>query len=218
MKASKAVIAAAIFPVLLFASYGAVDSWLARKEYLTSTSEIAEIANTARHCCGGDPELMMANVTASLSARYPGLIDVDSPWIFMRAGGWMGSFKLLYSSLTEYVLLFGTAMDTSGHSGRYYADISDTLLSGRFVQWIEGQVHPVVHGPGATVLHPKFAATGVHWKEGTWMVEHATGLIPTTMGFAFSDGIFSSQDFWSLGKAFAVYAKQVGANLLRGRI
>ena len=29
----------------------------------------------------------------------------------------MGSFYLLHASLTEYVLFFGTAVDTSGHSG-----------------------------------------------------------------------------------------------------
>lgn len=31
----------------------------------------------------------------------------------------MGSFCLLHASLTEYVLFFGTAINTSGHSGLY---------------------------------------------------------------------------------------------------
>ena len=37
--------------------------------------------------------------------------------IVSLTGGWMGSFYLLHASLTEYVLFFGTAVDTSGHSG-----------------------------------------------------------------------------------------------------
>lgn len=52
-------------------------------------------------------------------SRYPGHIlpDEDLQWVFVNAGGWMGSMCLLHASLTEYVLLFGTAVDTGGHSG-----------------------------------------------------------------------------------------------------
>lgn len=107
----------------------------------------------------------MSNVTQLFMDRYPGAIH-DTEWIFMRAGGWMGSFKMLYSSVTEYVLLFGTAMDTSGHSGRYWAHIEDTILTGRFTQWQEGKVTSLVHGPGVTVVHQRFEATGVQWDGG----------------------------------------------------
>ncbi len=96
--------------------------------------------------------------------------------------------------------------------------MEDTLLTGEFRQWSEGQVESVVHFPGTTVVHEKYVATGVQWKAGTWMVEHATGLIPTTLPFAFSDGIFSAQDFYSLWRATVLYAKLVVWNLLHGRI
>lgn len=53
------------------------------------------------------------------ATRYPGHIlpDEDLQWVFVNAGGWMGSMCLLHASLTEYLLLFGTAVDTGGHSG-----------------------------------------------------------------------------------------------------
>lgn len=58
--------------------------------------------------------------------RYPGHIlpDEDLRWVFVNAGGWMGSMCLLHASLTEYVLLFGTAVDTGGHSGEGGGDYS----------------------------------------------------------------------------------------------
>jgi sigma non-opioid intracellular receptor len=67
----------------------------------------------------------------------------------------MGSFGVLHASLTEYVLFFGTAVDTSGHSGRYFADIYDTILTGRFRQWKEGSLHSQVYPPGHTLHHAR---------------------------------------------------------------
>lgn len=48
------------------------------------------------------------------------------------AGGFMGQVCILHASLSEYVLLFGTSMGTDGHSGRYWAEITDYLVSGEF--------------------------------------------------------------------------------------
>lgn len=45
------------------------------------------------------------------------LPEKHARWIFINCGGWMGAMYLLHASLTEYVLFFGTGIDTSGHSG-----------------------------------------------------------------------------------------------------
>ncbi len=50
------------------------------------------------------------------------------------------------------------------------------------------------------------------------MVEHAQGFIPSTLPFAFSDGIFSAQDFYALWRALVVYARLVTDSLLHGRL
>jgi len=59
------------------------------------------------------------NVHRDLSAKYPGHIlpASDLEWVFINAGGFMGSMCCLHASLTEYVLFFGTAIDTTGNSG-----------------------------------------------------------------------------------------------------
>ena len=58
-------------------------------------------------------------VEKDLRNKYGGHIlpKKDMQWIFVNCGGWMGSIYVLHASLTEYILFFGTAVDTSGHSG-----------------------------------------------------------------------------------------------------
>uniref|UniRef100_A0A1I8I0U8 Sigma non-opioid intracellular receptor 1 n=1 Tax=Macrostomum lignano TaxID=282301 RepID=A0A1I8I0U8_9PLAT len=129
-------------------------------------------------------------VVTDLEATFPAvrfLHPERREWIFINAGGWMGAVHLLYASFTEYVLLFGTAVDTSGHSGRYFANVSDTLLSGSFVQWKEGSLDTNSYKAGDTVYHTWGEATAVQWSGGTWMVEYGRGLLPTTLPFALAD-------------------------------
>ena len=49
-------------------------------------------------------------------------------WVFINCGGWMGAFYLLHASLTEYVLFFGTAIHTSGNSGKFIIAKNCNLL------------------------------------------------------------------------------------------
>ena len=68
---------------------------------------------------GQDHDAIFALVEKKLREKYDSHILPHSQmeWIFVNAGGWMGSMCVLHASTTEYVLFFGTAVDTSGHSG-----------------------------------------------------------------------------------------------------
>ncbi|XP_035421768.1 sigma non-opioid intracellular receptor 1 [Cygnus atratus] len=180
--------------------------WLACKRYEFQPAEIAQLA---RHHAGLDHELAFSKIIVELRKKHPGHIlpDEDLQWVFVNAGGWMGSMCLLHASLTEYVLLFGTAVDTGGHSGRYWADISDTVISGTFRQWKEGTTRSEIYYPGDTIVHQAGEATSVQWSAGTWMVEYGRGFIPSTLAFALADTLFSTQDFLTLFYTLRVYAK-----------
>lgn len=70
---------------------------------------------------GKDVEKSYELMNEEFYKNYPGHIlpASDQQWIFMNAGGWMGSMKILHASLTEYVLFFGTGIHSSGNSGIY---------------------------------------------------------------------------------------------------
>ncbi|XP_058679877.1 sigma non-opioid intracellular receptor 1 isoform X2 [Ammospiza caudacuta] len=93
------------------------------------------------------------------------------------------------------------------HAGRYWADISDTVISGTFRQWKEGTTKSEIYYPGDTIVHLAGEATSVQWSAGTWMVEYGRGFIPSTLAFALADTLFSTQDFITLFYTLRVYAK-----------
>ncbi|XP_041374516.1 sigma non-opioid intracellular receptor 1-like [Gigantopelta aegis] len=183
-----------------------IKYWLERKTYLFCAEGVASIAN---RYVGEDPTVSFEQIHKEFLFKYPGHIldPKDIQWIFMNAGGWMGAMYLLHASLSEYVLFFGTAVDTTGHSGRYCANISDTILTGSFRQWREGSLKSHMYGPGDTVFHEWGEVTSVSWSRGTWMVEYGRGFIPSTLGFALADTVFSTQDFLTMFYIFRIYTK-----------
>ncbi|XP_040818943.1 sigma non-opioid intracellular receptor 1 isoform X2 [Ochotona curzoniae] len=142
--------------------------WLGTQNFVFEREEIALLA---RKYAGLDHELAFSRLIVELRRLHPGhvLPDEELQWVFVNAGGWMGAMCLLHASLSEYVLLFGTALGSRGHSGRYWAEISDTIISGTFHQWREGTTKsevfypaprtsslsstPFVHMPGASDLN-----------------------------------------------------------------
>ncbi|KAM5258286.1 sigma non-opioid intracellular receptor 1 isoform 3-T3 [Hipposideros larvatus] len=115
-----------------------------------------EIAQLARQYAGLDHELAFSRLIVELRRLHPGhvLPDEELQWVFVNAGGWMGAMCLLHASLSEYVLLFGTALGSGGHSGRYWAEISDTIISGTFHQWREGTTKSEVFYPALRTSSP----------------------------------------------------------------
>jgi len=60
---------------------------------------------------------------------------------------------------------------------------------------------------GAVVYHEWGSVAAVHFKAGTWTVEYGRGFLPSTLGFAAADTLFSTLDFVSLFYMMRVYAK-----------
>ncbi len=103
------------------------------------------------------------------------------------------------------MLLLYAHTHTHVYTGRYWAEISDTIIAGKFVQWKEGTTDVNVYYTGTTVLHGIGETTAVQWTAPFWAVEYGRGFIPSTLGFVLSDSVFSTQDFLTIYKTFRVY-------------
>lgn len=66
-------------------------------------------------------------------------------------------------------------------------------------------IQSIVYTRGDTIFHMAGEATAVQWKEGTWMVEYGRGFIPSSLGFALSDTIWSTTDYYTLYRTIRMY-------------
>jgi len=57
------------------------------------------------------------------------------------------------------------------------------------------------------VYHDWGSVAGSYFKAGTWAVEYGRGFIPSSLGFALGDTLFSTLDFVTLFKTMWIYTK-----------
>lgn len=103
-------------------------------------------------------------------------------------------------------------------SGRYWANITDTMVSGSYRQWVEGGMKVNHYKRGDLVVHQVGEATGLQWSGGTWMVEYGRGFIPSTLLFALADNLFSTTDHYLLYKVLRVYAVSIVRGVFQGNL
>ncbi len=162
---------------------------------------------------------MVQRLTADLVAEYPAHIHDDRPWIFNRAAGATGIMKLLHASLSEYVIIFGSPIGTEGHSGRYWMDVWDFMLTGRQHTYREEDpgTHIVTDPPGYVHL-PRRTAKGYRIEADTWMLEYGRGPIPTALPVGLADSVLSSHDWRTMWRTLWHYGVLVARSLRRGKI
>jgi len=168
---------------------------------------------------GLEREEAMDAITREVAARYPGHIDTGPrKWIFNNAGGAMGQLTLLHCSLSEYLIFFGTAIGTEGHSGRYRTDVYDWVFDGEMWCYIEGETDRRVYGPGSRAYLGPEQAKGYRIPDHAWMLEYSRGAIPSMLPFGLADTLWSTLDFSTFGRTMKGYTAKVVSSLMKGKI
>ena len=183
--------------------------------YIFDPKTLHEIANSA---LGLPHEAMFQRVIDELDRHYPNRIRKTQHWIFNNAAGAMGSLTLLYGSLSEYIIIFGTPIGTEGHSGRYSADVHDFMLDGEMWTFYPGDFERTVSLPGDAALLKRGSSKGYRVPDHAWMLEYARGWIPFMLPTGVADNLFSNLDFKSALDLHWDYAKLCIRELLRGKI
>ena len=110
------------------------------------------------------------------------------------------------------------AVKNFSSAGRYWANISDTIISGKFYQWKEGTTRSDLYVTGDTVYHGVGETAGMKWEAPFWAVEYGRGFIPSTLGFALSDHLFSTQDFVIVYRTIRIYIIALFNEIMQGNI
>ena len=153
-----------------------------------------------------------------LDTRWPGRIEKRQRWILNSANGALGTLTILYASLSEYLIVFGSPIGTEGHSGRYPACVHDFVIEGQMWAYVEGEIERTVFGPGDHATLPARTAKGYCIREEAWMLEYAHGCIPLMLPAGVWDNIFSNLDLRSLLWTFRDWGRLTLRELRRGKL
>ncbi|ODV91053.1 hypothetical protein CANCADRAFT_148155 [Tortispora caseinolytica NRRL Y-17796] len=162
---------------------------------------------------------IVISVSKALHERYPEYVrelNFDE-WVFNNAGGAMGAMFVFHASISEYLIVFGSAVGTEGHSGRHTANDYFTIIYGEEWAYSAGEIEPRIYAPGdmnflprGEVIHYSMPTTG-------WAIELAQGYIPGMLPFGFMDVITSTMDITNFAKTVYISARDMTYYALHGK-
>jgi C-8 sterol isomerase len=186
-------------------------------------------------------------IVAELYEKYPSYVNLDREWVFNNAGGAMGAMFLIHASkqaikpglqastsntdiiiywesilmftgITEYLIIFGSAVGTEGHCGRHTADDYFYILTGTQETFVAGEYEPRVYPPGSVHFHARGDVKQYKMPKACFALEYARGWIPPMLFFGFADTFSSTLDFPTLYHTIRITGREMIGNLIRGKL
>lgn len=146
-------------------------------------------------------------ITRTLHDVYGDHVHPGQEWIWSNAGGIMCSMSVLHVTPWEYLLFCGTAVGSSGHSGRHRAELWDIVVHGELQTFKPDQLAPLTLREGDCSHLSRGETNASSLGPECWLMEYARGNVPSMFPFALGDTVFSTQDLTDMRKMMAASAK-----------
>ncbi|KAH7042102.1 ERG2 and Sigma1 receptor like protein [Macrophomina phaseolina] len=209
-----ALLAAVLLPVY---------NWLEKNLesfYIFDPKDLHDLANRAIAQHGNDTRAIVSYITTELSGRdhLTTFVNLDEEWVFNNAGGAMGAMYIIHASITEYLIIFGTAIGTEGHTGRHTADDYFNILTGTQLAYVPGEYEPEVYPPGSVHHLRRGDVKQYKMDSSCFAMEYARGWIPPMLFFGYADTFSSTLDFPTLWATTRITGREMIANLLKKKL
>lgn len=191
------------------------------KFYVFDQEELHALSLRAIAAHGNDTQAVSDYIIADLR-QNPKVAPYINPnagpdWVFNNAGGAMGAMTIIHASITEYLIIFGSAVGTEGHTGRHTADDYFTILKG--VQWTfeAGDFERKVYPQGSVNHMHRGTIRQYRMPDECFALEYARGWIPPMLFFGYADLFTSVLDIPTLWYTTYWTGREMIGNLLVGK-
>lgn len=186
--------------------------------YIFDVDHLGDVSKRAIAAHGNNTRDVVSYIVSELSERSPAHVNLEEDWVFNNAGGAMGAMYIIHASVTEYLIVFGTAVGTEGHTGRHTADDYFHILSGVQLAYVPGEYEPEVYPQGSVHHLRRGDVKQYKMPESCFALEYARGWIPPMLFFGFADGLSSTLDIPTLWKTTRITGREMIGNLLKGKL